>query len=189
MANNKKINNVFTPSYPSVNMNNKQGPQVKLPLRLQIASFMCGAGVMILELTGSRLAAPFFGTSLIVWTALIGVMMISLCLGNYLGGYLADKRPENKLLGHVLMLAAIITALTAFIGNAILTQLSRQNINIYIASLLAAVVIFTPASVLMGMTSPIIARLAMRDVSSSGFSRKHLRDFLRRICLNLYTAV
>ncbi|MBQ9897709.1 MAG: fused MFS/spermidine synthase [Synergistaceae bacterium] len=164
MSNNK--NN--TPSYTSVNMNNKQRPPVKLPLRLQIASFMCGAGVMILELTGSRLVAPFFGTSLIVWTALIGVMMISLCLGNYLGGYLADKRPENKLLGHVLMLAAIITALTAFIGNAILTQLSRQNINIYIASLLAAVVIFTPASVLMGMTSPIIARLAMRDVSSSG---------------------
>ena len=162
MANN---NNVFAPKSgkpkPPVN-----GEQV--PLRLQIASFMCGAGVMILELTGSRLVAPFFGTSLIVWTALIGVMMISLCIGNWMGGQMADKHPENRLLGHVLMLAAIITALTAFAGNAILTQLSRQNINIYIASILASVIIFTPASVLMGMTSPIIVRLALRDVASSG---------------------
>lgn len=146
----------------------------KIPLRLQLASFLCGAGVMILELTGSRLVAPFFGTSLIVWTALIGVMMISLCIGNWLGGYLADSHPENRLLGHILMLAAIITALTAFAGNAVLTQLAAQDINIYVASLVAALIIFTPASVLMGMTSPVIARLAMRDVSSSGVTMGRL---------------
>ena len=169
MANNKNNNNVFAPQY--VSSSGKPKPPVngeQVPLRLQIASFMCGAGVMILELTGSRLVAPFFGTSLIVWTALIGVIMISLCIGNWLGGHMADKHPENRLLGHVLMLAAIITALTAFIGNAILTQLAGQNIYIYLASILASVIIFTPVSILMGMTSPIIVRLALRDVSSSG---------------------
>ena len=49
---------------------------------LEATSFLCGAGVMVLEMTGSRLVAPFFGTSLVVWTALIGVVMASLCAGN-----------------------------------------------------------------------------------------------------------
>lgn len=140
----------------------------KISLSLQAASFFSGAGIMILELTGSRLVAPFFGTSLIVWTALIGVMMISLCIGNWLGGHIADKHPEKRVLGHILMLAAIITALTAFIGNAVLSQLVMHNINIYLASIIAAAIIFAPSSILMGMVSPLTARLAMRNVESSG---------------------
>ena len=63
---------------------------------------------MVLELTGSRLVAPFLGTSLVVWTALIGVIMTSLCVGNWLGGCLADRRPEARLLGRILLLAAAI---------------------------------------------------------------------------------
>ena len=136
--------------------------------RLQATSFFCGAAVMVLELTGSRLVAPFFGTSLIVWTALIGVMMTSLCLGNWFGGYLADRRPEGRVLGRILILAALVTALTAFGGNAVLTALSELPFSLYAVSVLAALLIFTPASLLLGMTSPFIARLAMRDVSSSG---------------------
>ena len=50
---------------------------------LETTSFLCGAGVMVLEMTGSRLVAPFLGTSLVVWTALIGVVMASLCAGNW----------------------------------------------------------------------------------------------------------
>ena len=139
-----------------------------VPLRLQIASFFCGAAVMVLELTGSRLVAPFFGTSLIVWTALIGIMMTSLCIGNWFGGFMADQRPEGRVLGRILMLSALVVALTAFCGNAALTALSELPLNLYASSVLASLVIFTPASLLLGMTSPFITRLAMRSVSSSG---------------------
>ena len=146
----------------------KDNLKSKIPPRLLITSFFCGAATMILEMTGSRLVAPFFGTSLIVWTALIGIIMTSLCIGNYFGGALADRRPEAKLLGRILLFAAIIVALTAFLSNFILTSLQDMNLNLYMASVLAAVLIFAPSSILLGMVSPFIARLAMLNVQSSG---------------------
>lgn len=141
---------------------------VKIQARLQIVSFFSGAATMIIELAGSRIVAPFFGTSLIVWTALIGIIMTSLCLGNWMGGSIADKRPEGKLLGRILMFAAIIIASTAFASNWILTQLQELNLNLYVSSVYAALSIFAPSSMLLGMVSPFVARLAMQDVHSSG---------------------
>ena len=141
---------------------------VKIQARLQITSFFSGAATMILELTGSRLVAPFFGTSLIVWTALIGIIMTSLCIGNWLGGSLADKRPEGKLLGRILLFAAIIIAITAFASNYILRTLQELELNLYMSSVIAAAAIFAPSSLLLGMVSPFIARLAMQNVDSSG---------------------
>lgn len=147
---------------------NNESLAVKINPRLQLISFFSGAATMILEMTGSRLAAPFFGTSLIVWTALIGIIMTSLCIGNWLGGYAADKRPEGKLLGRILMIAALVIALTAYISNYILRCLQDININIYLASVAGSVLIFAGPSVLLGMVSPFVARLAMKNVEKSG---------------------
>ena len=47
---------------------------------LMLSSFLCGACVMVLELAGSRVIAPYMGTSLVVWTSLIGIIMLSLTL-------------------------------------------------------------------------------------------------------------
>lgn len=148
-------------------MNNKNHA-VKINARLQLTSFFSGAATMILEMTGSRLVAPFFGTSLIVWTALIGIIMTSLCIGSWLGGTIADKNPEGKLLGRILISAAVIIAITAYMSNYILTGLQGITANIYLASVMASVVIFAVPSVLLGMVSPFVARLAMQDVNSSG---------------------
>ena len=123
---------------------------------------------MILELCGSRMVAPYFGTSLIVWTALIGIIMTSLCVGNWLGGSIADKRPEGKLLGRILIFAAVIIALTAYLSNYILIGIQELGLNLYMSSVAAAAAIFAPASLLLGMVSPFVARLAMQNVDSSG---------------------
>ena len=146
--------------------NRERSPGIQI--RLQVTAFLSGAATMILELAGSRLVAPFFGTSLIVWTALIGIIMTSLCVGNWFGGNLADRRPEGKLLGRILMLSAIITAVTAFASNLILTWLQDMKFNLYFSSVLSALSIFAPVSLLLGMVSPFVARLAMQDVHSSG---------------------
>lgn len=61
---------------------------------LEIAVFICGAVVMIFELVGSRVLGPYFGTSIFVWTSLIGIILGSLSLGYYLGGKVADKTPS-----------------------------------------------------------------------------------------------
>jgi len=62
-------------------------------------AFLCGVVVMAMEISFSRLLAPYFGTSLFVWTNLIGAVLIALALGYYLGGYLAEKRPEMSPYG------------------------------------------------------------------------------------------
>ena len=151
-------------------MSNKKNVahNVKIQARLQIISFLTGAATMILELAGSRLVAPFFGTSLIVWTALIGIIMTSLCFGNWLGGSVADRRPEGKLLGRILMFAAIIISVTAFASNWILTSIQDLHLNLYVSAVYSAVSIFAPSSLLLGMVSPFVARLAMEDVDTSG---------------------
>lgn len=142
--------------------------RIKIPLRLQVVSFFSGGTTMILELAGSRMIAPFFGTSLIVWTALIGIIMTSLCIGNWLGGSIADKNPNGKLLGRILMFAAIIIAITAYLSNYILTSLQELSLNLYMSSVFSALIIFAPSSILLGMVSPFVARLAMQSVNSSG---------------------
>ena len=123
---------------------------------------------MVMELAGSRIVAPFFGTSLIVWTSLIGVIMASLCLGNYLGGRLADRRPNRAVLGRILLGAALTIALTGVSSNFLLTFLERARLNIYVSSVVSAILIFALASLLLGMVSPFLTRLALRNIDSSG---------------------
>jgi len=63
-------------------------------IELEIAVFTTGALVMIYEIVGSRVFGPYFGTSTTVWTILIGIIMVSLALGYYIGGMLADRNPR-----------------------------------------------------------------------------------------------
>ena len=77
---------------------------------LHCCIFLCGAALMIIELTGSRILAPFLGTSLVVWTCLIGIILASLSLGAWWGGSLADRFPQTRLLGRIVLLSAWATA-------------------------------------------------------------------------------
>ncbi|MDR1649884.1 MAG: fused MFS/spermidine synthase [Synergistaceae bacterium] len=137
---------------------------------LEIASFLCGAAVMVLEMAGSRIVAPYMGTSLIVWTSLIGVIMASLSVGYWLGGVAADRWPKTEILARIVLGAAFFTAVTAFAANPILTVLFRafSRSAFYFSSAAGALLLFAAPSVLLGMVSPFIVKLAMRDLGSSG---------------------
>ena len=80
---------------------------------LAFTVFSCGAAVMVLEIVGARILAPFLGTSIVVWTGLIGVVMAALALGYWQGGRIADRRPDPKVLARIILLAALLTAATA----------------------------------------------------------------------------
>jgi spermidine synthase/MFS family permease len=134
---------------------------------LELASFLCGTAVMVLEMAGSRVVAPYMGTSLIVWTALIGVIMASLSAGYWLGGIVADRRPEAGILARIVLGAALLTGLAALAANPVLGALSRLP-GLYLAPVAGAVALFAAPGMLLGMVSPFIVRLAMRGVDSSG---------------------
>jgi len=134
---------------------------------LEIAVFLCGAVVMVLELAGSRVLAPFLGTSIIVWTSLIGVVLGSLSLGYWWGGRVADRRPQAKVLARIILLAAVATLLVAGLKGFILTFLQNRS-SLSVSTLAATVALFAPVSVLLGMVSPFAVRLRMNDAKHSG---------------------
>lgn len=137
-------------------------------LSLAAASFCCGACVMVLEMAGSRVVAPYMGTSLVVWTALIGIVMASLTLGYWLGGVVSDRFPCPKLLARIIGGASLSTALMAFAANPLLKAITWNIPNVYAGSVIAALSLFFVPSLLLGMVSPFIVRLALRSVGTSG---------------------
>src|SRR5829696_8279717 len=91
---------------------------------LELAVFVCGAVVMIYEIIGSRIVSPFIGTSTYVWTSLIGVILASLSLGYWLGGLIADKRPDAKILALVIFLAGGAVSMTILIKDVVLAMVA-----------------------------------------------------------------
>ncbi len=135
---------------------------------LDVAVFLCGAAVMILEIVGARMLAPYLGTSIVVWTGLIGVILASLSVGYAWGGRLADRRPDPGLLSALIALAAAAVALTALGRNLVLEFLQGIDVWPHLKVLLAALVLFVPASLLLGMVSPFAVRLKIESAGSAG---------------------
>lgn len=138
--------------------------------KLEIIAFVGGAVVMILELVGSRILAPYLGTSIIVWTSLIGIILASLSLGYYWGGKLADKNPSYKTLSFIVLISGFLVGLTSLIKNPVLNIIQNSNLDIRIGSIFATLILFSPASISLGMISPYAIRLKTRSVSKSGQS-------------------
>ena len=134
---------------------------------LEIVVFVCGAVVMIFELVGSRVLGPYFGTSIFVWTSLIGIILGSLSLGYYLGGKIADKKPSLKNLSLIIFLAAISISLTVLIKDSLLVILQNSFTDIRASSVLASLSLFLPASVFLGMVSPYAVKLKMNNLNTS----------------------
>ena len=132
---------------------------------LEVTVFVCGAVVMIYEIIGSRVVSPFIGTSIYVWTSLIGVILASLSLGYWLGGRIADKRPDIKVLALVIFIAGGAVALTILIKDVILAFVATAPAGLEIKSVLAALLLFAPGSVALGFVTPYAIRLKMHSVS------------------------
>jgi len=135
---------------------------------LEVAVFLCGACLMVLELAGSRVLAPYVGTSIVVWTTLIGVVMGFLSLGYWYGGRLADKSADPRALSAVIFAASILVFFVILTNSWLLEAIQKTIHNIYLGSFLATLMIFSLPSFLLGIVSPYAARLKMSSLDSSG---------------------
>jgi spermidine synthase len=135
---------------------------------LEIVVFVSGAVVMVFELVGSRVLAPYLGTSLVIWTSLIGVILGSLSLGYYLGGKLADKKPHTRTFSLILLGSGIAIGLTAVFKIIIIFGLQSAIKDLRINGIMASLLLFAPASILLGMVSPYAVRLKLLAIETSG---------------------
>lgn len=135
---------------------------------LELTVFCSGALVMILEMVGGRILAPHVGTSAIVWTSLIGVVLAFLALGAWAGGRYADKNLSSRGLGLALALAGLGCAITAFCHNAIGSGITSSVGNLYVAAVAAAIGIFALPAFFFGMITPYVIRLRLAGLDTAG---------------------
>jgi spermidine synthase len=120
-------------------------------LALYLTVFVTGASVMVIELLGTRLIAPFYGVSLYVWSSLISVTLIALALGYYLGGFWAD-RARTVGLSLLIALAALATLLIPWLTRPVL--LATDPLGLRLGSFVSALLLFLPSLTLLAMVGP-----------------------------------
>lgn len=149
-------------------------PILKNKVFLYLTEFFAGMSVMAVELGASRLLAPYFSSSQIVWTIIIGTIMIAMALGNIYGGRSADKNPNpDKLYGRILIAAVWIAAIPV-VGKYIILGISALLIftvstNFLIwAAFAACMVIFVFPLFLLGIVTPSLAKYSVDSLADSG---------------------
>jgi predicted membrane-bound spermidine synthase len=133
---------------------------------LSVVAFGSGAVVMTMELAASRIIAPYLGTSVIIWTSLIGVILAALSIGYAVGGRIADRYPRPATLITILLLAAASVA-TASLFQWILRPLSEFT-DLASAAVIGVFLLFGPATFFLGMVTPIAVKLLLHDLEKTG---------------------
>jgi spermidine synthase len=129
--------------------------------------FITGASVMVIELLGTRLIAPFYGASLYVWSALISVTMIALALGYFMGGRWADTTTRTGL-SLIIAIAGILTLLIPLFTRPVL--LATDSLGLRAGAFTSALILFSPSLTALGMVSPFAIKLATARLESVGDS-------------------
>lgn len=141
-------------------------------IMLQILVFVSGMTVLGCELTASRLLAPYFGTSLFIWANVIGLILLYLTAGYWLGGLLSDRLPVRAALYHVCAFAAIFIGVVPYLAKPILyfssLGFASVSLGMFWGSLLGVVGLFLIPLTLLGCVSPWTVRLAVVDVAGAG---------------------
>ena len=141
---------------------------------LYLTEFLSGMSVMAVELGASRLIAPYFSSSQIVWTIIIGTIMIAMALGNIYGGKSADKNPNPDKLYARILVAAIWIAAIPFLGkfvilgiSAVLVVTVSTNFLIY-AAFITCMIVFVFPLFLLGTVTPSLVKYTVNSLDNSG---------------------
>ncbi len=134
--------------------------------------FTAGAATLGMELSASRLLEPVFGNNQLVWAALIGLILLYLALGAWLGGRLADRFPQRRALDLTAIAAALGVALAPTLSPPILrlaaTGIDNFAPGLLLGSCLAILCLFSIPGILLGTISPWVVRLSITDLQQSG---------------------
>jgi spermidine synthase len=139
---------------------------------LYILVFVVGTASLGAEIAAVRLMAPFFGASTIVWANTIGVVLVALSIGYWLGGRLGDQRPDLRSLCLVVMAAAVLLAVVPFVARPLfdisVDALDEIEAGAFVGSLFGVLFLIAIPVILLGTCSPWAIRLAVPDVEHAG---------------------
>jgi len=145
---------------------------------IQVIVFTGGMSSIGIELTASRLIAPFFGSSTFIWANLIGLTLTFLSVGYFLGGRIADRYPSPTLLFSITAVAACAAGFIPIIARPILTASLEAfddfAVGAFYGSLVGVIVLISLPVTLLGFVSPFAIRLRVSDVSNAGITAGNL---------------
>jgi spermidine synthase len=132
------------------------------------AVFLSGAVLLGVEISASRVLAPYFGNSLFVWGAIIGVILAGLSVGYWLGGVAADRWPSPLLLAATIAAGAVAVGLVPLLDVTVIEGVLAWDPGPRLDPLLCALVLFGPLSVVLSAVGPIAVRLQASSVDRAG---------------------
>lgn len=139
---------------------------------LYFTVFMTGMSTLAVELTASRLLGPAFGVSNLVWASIIGLILIYLTLGYFIGGAWADRSPYQKTMYTILVWGAFLAGLVPLIAKPVLRMAADAFDNlqagVLLGSFVAVLILFSFPVTLLGVISPFAIRLAIGDPNEAG---------------------
>ena len=135
---------------------------------LNVIVFISGAVLMGLEIVGSRVLAPHFGSSIFVWGSLISVVMAALSVGYYWGGWLSAREPSYGKLLTLLVIPGILIFLLPFLYPTVNEWIASVDFGNRLNPLIASSIYFLPPGIFLGTISPYVVRLAATKLSTVG---------------------
>jgi len=130
--------------------------------------FCTGAAVLVIEIAGTGIISPFFGSTIYVWASLISVTMAALALGYFAGGRICEKKPDEKLF-YAIMLAASFSVLFAAYTSPFILKLT-DSLGNRMGAFVSAALIFTIPLMLLGMLSPFAVKILDLKTGKAGMS-------------------
>ena len=151
---------------------NPTAPGNKPAAYLTATVFLAGAVTMSVEFGASRLLGNVFGTSNIVWAVVIGLVLVYLTLGNWLGGRLADKNPSARVYYSVLAWAALGAGLVPLLSRPVLRAAAEAfdalNLGVLAGAFAAVILLFSVPVILLGMVTPFALKLLIQSTEKTG---------------------
>ncbi|HSF32224.1 MAG TPA: fused MFS/spermidine synthase [Candidatus Tectomicrobia bacterium] len=135
---------------------------------LQLTVFVCGAVFLGLEIVGSRVLAPYFGSSIFVWGSLISIFLAGLTIGYYTGGFLADRRPRLSSMAVLILISGLLVVLLPVMAPPVNRAIAGVDFGPRLNPLLATLCLFFLPSVFMGTVSPYAIKLAASSLATIG---------------------
>ena len=141
-------------------------------LYLYATAFFSGMSVMAVEMGASRLLTPYFSSSQVIWTVIIGIIMIAMAIGNVWGGRAADKNPDPGNLYRRILLAAVWIAVIPLVGRYVILGVTYVVVRFisgnYLVCFGACLVLFVFPLMLLGTVTPSLIKYATGNLTDNG---------------------
>ncbi len=135
---------------------------------LEIIVFICGAIGMILELIAARVLSPYVGSSNLVWTTIIGIMLTSMSIGYFVGGKIVDKKPDINILAVLIVIGSFSTSLIPIFETIVVSNIAKLSDNLIFVALITSAIVFGIPSFILAIVSPFAVKLNDKTYETIG---------------------